>query len=49
MKTTLCCTAAVLLGLASGTARGQQYNPLGEIRRADTNSTLNMHLCPEGK
>lgn len=49
MKPTFCCTAAVLVGLAAGTARGQQYKPLGEIRRADANSTLNMHLCPDGK
>ena len=27
----------------------QQYNPFGEIGKADQNSELNMHLCPKGE
>jgi len=30
-------------------AQSPQANPFGEIRRANENSTVNMHLCPEGK
>jgi hypothetical protein len=30
-------------------AQSPQANPFGEIRRANENSTVNMHLRPEGK
>jgi len=51
VKTTLCCTTVALLCLVTVIAQGEppQYNPFGEIAKAKQNSTLNMHLCPEGK
>jgi outer membrane protein assembly factor BamB len=43
--------AGVSLYVISVTAQAEspQANPFGEIRRANENSTVNMHLCPEGK
>ena len=31
------------------TLNAQQFNPFGEIKKANHNATLNMHLLPEGE
>jgi outer membrane protein assembly factor BamB len=41
-------TALVLAPPAAGTAP-PTINPLGEMAASDTNSTVNMSLCPQGK
>ena len=50
MKTEICAIALVLLGFCDvASLDAQQYRPGGEIGKSDTNSTLNMHLCPKGQ
>jgi len=51
VKTMLCSTAVALLCLGAVTGQDEPplHNPFGEIAKAKQNSTLNMHLCPEGK
>jgi len=40
---------STIVAAASLNAAEPKYSPFGEIAKANTNSTLNMHLCPEGK
>lgn len=42
-------TFMLLCTLALQPVKAQQYKPFGEIRRANKNSTLNMHLLPKGE
>ena len=42
-------TYVLLCSLVPQTLSAQQYNPFGEIKKADENATLNMHLLPEGE
>ena len=40
---------SLCLWIAATRGQAQQHNPFGEIRKANQNSTLNMHLCPKGE
>ncbi|HCO92629.1 MAG TPA: hypothetical protein DIU00_01540 [Phycisphaerales bacterium] len=42
-------TLALLCSLVPQALGAQQYNPFGEIKKANKNSMLNMHLLPEGE
>ena len=49
MKIATRALALALLGLGSvSSLQAQQHRPYGEIAKSNKNSTLNMHLCPEG-
>jgi outer membrane protein assembly factor BamB len=39
----------LLCSLVQQSLGAQQHNPFGEIKKGDKNSTLNMHLLPEGE
>ena len=50
MKKKIFVITFVLLGFfVQQSLKAQRYNPFGEIRKSDKNSTLNMHLLPEGE
>ena len=40
---------STIVAATSLNAAEPKYSPFGESGKANSNSTLNMHLCPEGK
>jgi len=50
MRIDICAITFLLLcSLGKQPLNAQQYNPFGETQRGNENSTLNMHLLPEGE
>lgn len=50
MRIDICTITFLLLcSLAQQPLKARQYNPFGETRRSNDNSTLNMHLLPAGE